>query len=327
MTVDDTFVHINPLRPATDQQLRDVIRKNVRNLKAVNSPHYVSVLILQAVGDDLALFKHYEEILREEVFDKDIPQHVKDRFFVVQMKGVGKPHNIYKALRWLWMAPESGDETTKNWVFGLQTEQSFDDAGQFSRRTLQYLGGDNLISPAGIIATGRGLDNLRRLRNEGGMPLVRNGIILDADNRSDPITDLRMISGMNDDYLIYQVPIKYMNANESLYAYLKDFMNAGLGIPVQKAQQLSEGGIRSFGKYYFRPHLYFQDEVKHNQFQGIYPLAPKYIQSEDAWHGAFGRVAFMLLSIALIILSMENVLFAGFAIAGIFSILLVLLAK
>lgn len=46
----------------------------------------------------------------------------------------------------------------------------------------------------------------------------------------------------------------------------------------------------------------------------------------DFWL-ASGRVAFMLLSIALIILSLENVLFAGFAIAGIFSILLVLLAK
>jgi len=46
----------------------------------------------------------------------------------------------------------------------------------------------------------------------------------------------------------------------------------------------------------------------------------------DFWL-ASGRVTFMLLSIAIIMLCPENALFAGFALAGMFSILLVLLAK
>ena len=61
---------LSPLRPADDNQLRTVIRKNLDTLWAIPSENFVGVLILQAVGNSVSTFERYETILKEEMFEK-----------------------------------------------------------------------------------------------------------------------------------------------------------------------------------------------------------------------------------------------------------------
>ena len=70
ITDEQSCMMLNPLRPADDNQLRNVVRKSVDSLTAIPSDNFISVLILQAVGNSYATFSKYESILREEIFDR-----------------------------------------------------------------------------------------------------------------------------------------------------------------------------------------------------------------------------------------------------------------
>ncbi len=127
---------LNPLRPASTFQLRSVIRKNIDLLWSVNNEHVISILILQCVGNNRQQYYRYERVLREELYDRaNIPQHIKDRFFVFQMGGISKPHNMYKVMHWLFMSSEGRDCVTQNYLFGIDTELPIARLPQLIRRT------------------------------------------------------------------------------------------------------------------------------------------------------------------------------------------------
>ncbi len=90
--IDETngLLIMNPLRPASDDQLVAVLRKNLDMLGGTaGTKHVVSILILQAENNKTATFRRYEAILRREVFNNSsLPEDVIDRFFVFQMGGI-----------------------------------------------------------------------------------------------------------------------------------------------------------------------------------------------------------------------------------------------
>jgi hypothetical protein len=103
-----------------------------------------------------------------------------------------------------------------------------------------------------------------------------------------------MINTMSDRFMVWQPRIEFYNSPQTLYAYvMKQTPNNALGIFSQTASTLTEGGVRSFGKYFFRINPYYRIEVAGNQFQSMYKPDRGYLQSEDAYHGIFGRVGYV----------------------------------
>ncbi|MFA5499444.1 MAG: PEP/pyruvate-binding domain-containing protein [Candidatus Omnitrophota bacterium] len=291
-----SFAMINPLRPVNEEQLINVIRKNIAVLKDIRSPNVVGILILQAVGNDAGLYKRYYDILKEEVYENpefENRQDIKDRFYVFCMKGIAKPHNMYKVFRWLYREDEKNDPVTKGFIFGVKTNDLLPTAVTIGEDRVPHIGED--AGRYGIVATQGGLENLHRLRGgEDGKPIIANGSILDADNYATSDMVRRMINTMSDRYMVWQPRIEFYNAPQTLYAYvMKQTPNNALGIFSQTASTLTEGGVRSFGKYFFRINPYYRVEVAGNQFQSMYLPDRGYLQSEDAYHGIFGRVGFV----------------------------------
>lgn len=205
---------LNPLRPANDEQLRAVVRKNVDMLAGTSgSRSVVSVLILQAVGNSTDTFRRYEKILREEIFNNAyIPQDVVDRFFVFCMRGIAKPHNVYKALRFLHRQPEDDDVVTKDFIYGIKCADPLPTGSLVDG--LVRLGGDTTTNPgqgsdAGILTSPLGLRLLNELRGTGATTTFRlpNMLILDADNSVDPVLILQMCATMTDDFMVWQPAI------------------------------------------------------------------------------------------------------------------------
>ena len=85
---------------------------------------------------------------------------------------------------------------------------------------LNYRGYEEMGADSGIMCTVQGLHNLLYLRNEAnpGGPLLENFAVLDADNYVEPVTLLRMLATMTDDYMIWQPCIKFYNRDQSMYA-------------------------------------------------------------------------------------------------------------
>jgi hypothetical protein len=281
LTPETSLLILNPLRPADDDQLRAVLRKNVDMLWGVNSPCVLSIIILQAVGNSLETFRRYEVIVREEVFDNlTVPEHVKDRLVVMEMGGVAKPHNMYKALRWLIQQREDEDVVTRDFIFGLRTEDAMPAEADWTRRCapigyealagrpLVYLGGtacysgkEGQGSDSGILATVGGARLLKEWRGWTAASRFGNGLVLDSDNSVEPVTILRMLGIMSDDYMVYQPRINFYNARSSAYAYSKSFANEHLGNLANSSTTLIHGGIRSFGKMFLRLRLYIHEEI------------------------------------------------------------------
>jgi hypothetical protein len=284
--------------PANEDQLRRVVRKNIVVLDAIKSNNVTCALILQAPGGNPALFDRYYNIIAEELFNNpDLDQSVKDRFYIFSMGGIAKPHNMYKLLRWFFMADEDNDPVTKDYIFEVKTQDPL--PASFERDALRgfnYLGSRGREEKIyGIIATEAGFENLRRLRNEEeGVPKLTNGTILDADIYEPPEVVQGMLNTMNDNYMVWQPRIDYFNAEQTIYGYAMKYMpNNALGNLAQGASTIVEGGIRSFGKYFVRLHQYYHIEVAENQYQNMYLLDRKFIQSEDAYHGIFGRACYV----------------------------------
>lgn len=511
--LSSSIMMLNPLRPANDEQLRQAVKKQVDLLWAASSQHIISILVLQAEGNSTKTFRRYESIIRTMLYDDpDIPQQVKDRFYVFQCAEVTKPHNFFKVMHWMFMRSEVYDPVTREFLFGVDTsqlvsrtrkvirrvpygtrppnfctlagpndplklidqidatgvermddrEQVLDEERQSYRdvapdsdddedapsagvapsdgvdghktarrdvpkpkgktkkfgllarwrafaeggpqsaydpeeaRTdprakraqakarklragakvptkvrvkseasqnlpsvtskggdteredsympddsdfvdelyaihervevfddgtvyhytysddeedgfvsdyfnaaesdeegdkpvekveeddtpikakfhstyepLVYLGGDvqyqgvsDRGADAGILCTVQGLKNLTYFRNESkpGEPFLENFAVLDADNYVEPVTLLRMLATMTDDYMIWQPCIKFYNRDQSAYAYLTDFANEHLGHFMNVANTWMYGGIRSFGKYFGRLKRFYYEE-------------------------------------------------------------------
>jgi hypothetical protein len=284
--------------PANEDQLRRVVRKNIVVLDAIKSNNVTCALILQAPGGNPALFDRYYNIIAEELFNNpDLDPSVKDRFYIFSMGGIAKPHNMYKLLRWFFMADEDNDPVTKNYIFEVKTQDPLPASFETDTvRGFSYLGskgGKEKIY--GIIATEAGFENLRRLRNEEErVPKLTNAAILDSDIYEPPEVIQSMLNTMNDNYMVWQPRIDYFNAEQTIYGYAMKYMpNNALGNLAQGASTIVEGGIRSFGKYFVRLHQYYHIEVAENQYQNMYLLDRKFIQSEDAYHGIFGRACYV----------------------------------
>ena len=280
---DQSMIVLNPLRPASDDQLVTVLRKCVDSLWGVPSSNMVTVLILQAVGNDKDVFCRYEDIIRKEIFNNpSLPQHVKDRMMVMHMKGVAKPHNMHKVMRWFCMDPEEHDDATPNWIFGMRSDDllpsSLKDESKI--RVVDDLAfvGLNFDSPganSGILISPRSLDNWRRLRNEDqpGKTILSNMLVLDSDNFVNVTCLLRMIATMDDNYLVYQPRIHFFNREEALFSYAKDYSNQHLGNMANIATTCVTGGVRTFGKYYARYKRYALEEF---QYSSDIQIKPEY---------------------------------------------------
>ena len=310
---DKSMVIINPLRPEgkdqprKDEQLRMVIRKNVKLLEQIRSDNFISVLILQAHGNSTEMLSHYDDILMQELFNNpelSSRQDIKDRFYVLMMKGVAKPYNFHKFMRWLNKQPENEDPgNTLNWIFGVQTDDPLPNTHGMNPADVHRIrsspnidAGPNAIYGGyirpGIIATVRGVENLRRLRggdNPATRAILANGCIVDNDNSITSLTALRAINTMDDRYHIWQPTIVYYNAEDTLYAYaMKEFPQRALGDFANEGMQIVEDGIRSFGKYFFRMRLFYEAEVENNLFADMYPADSGWLKSEDEFHGFLG---------------------------------------
>jgi hypothetical protein len=64
----------------------------------------------------------FQRQFRPNFIRKGVPQHVKDRFYVFQMGGIAKPHNMFKVMRWVYMDDEFNDPVTRNFIFGVDTK-------------------------------------------------------------------------------------------------------------------------------------------------------------------------------------------------------------
>jgi hypothetical protein len=319
---DSVTVIFNPTRPTDDKQLINVIRKNVYKLIHIKSENYISAIILQAFGNP-SLYKHYEELLKREVYENpDLPQHVKDRLYVFQMDDVAKPHNIFKVIEWFNKKEEKLDLMGKK-IFGLPTgemmpsdeqirssnglsgpeeDKQFVRVGKYASQDPKKQG--NIY---GLLGTMRGMQNLRRIRQENapdvnGKPaqsLLKYGLILDADNYSDYVTDLRMIATMKKSIKNHEgidsfvAAIEFYNDRISGFAYDTAGSNRGLGRAMQGATSDVEKGVRTPGKYYIVIPNLWENEIKWNQYQSQFPLDPNAIKSEDAFRNIFGRAAFI----------------------------------
>ncbi|MDP2929707.1 MAG: hypothetical protein Q8O01_06595, partial [Candidatus Omnitrophota bacterium] len=322
--IDDSksFVSLNPIRPDNDEQFKKAVAKNMQMLYKTNyenSEHkhnVISIMILQAYDDNPETFKRYYRVMNDMIYSDNatmtvdgernsipVPQHVKDSFYAFCMGGIAKPHNFYKVMRWLYQEKEEGDPTngTNKYrdIYGVKTEKSLPkdvDAG-----IVPHYGVDDK-GRYGITMTQGGLNNLRRLRQEGldingkkKKPLIQNGLIVDADNYATPSTVSRMINTMDDKFMVWQPRISFYNAQQSIYSYImKETPNAALGVFNQTANMVIEGGIRSFGKYFFRLNTYYQHEVAGSHpFQNAYEVDRTYYQNEDAIHSVYERVGFV----------------------------------
>lgn len=291
---------LNPLRPASDDQLRAVIRKNIDMLAGTSgTKHVVSILILQAVGNSLKTFRRYERILRQEIFNNDnIPADVQDRFFVFQMGGIAKPHNMFKVLRFLHQQEEEKDKVTADFIFGLKCQDSLsrgvivDNVVRIGGTTC-FRGVEGQGADAGVLATVMGAKLLHKLRNNG-QPELANMLILDSDNSVDPVLILQMCATMTDRFMVWQPSINFYNANQSIFAFMKQYSNTHLGAMSNVGTTLVMGGVRSFGKYFARLRMYYWEEVERPSVRSL--------GSHFSGWWSLSRVALLLLTCVILLI-------------------------